>query len=719
MHRGQITAFIIVGILILAVVVLFFVIQRGVVEIGAEEARQIAEDVPLEFEPIQRFTQDCVAIVAERGLVRLGQQGGYVRPAEWHGLRFDAAEPTDSDGVAFAESDVRLPYWVYNSAANRANVVQLSTYKPTVETMEQELGRWMGEEISFCLDGYRSFADQFTVQQDAAEAVVSITPERVQFQVELPLTVTRDGRAAEMRHFYTEVEFGLVHLFEVASQIYDAQQQSSFLEEHTLSLMTLFSSPREDALPPMTDTTFKLANTVLWKEQDVRKSMKQLLTSYIPLLQFQGARNFFMYQFPEDAKYRETKQRVYTNMILPLTGAEDVDVRFSYLDSWEPYFDANAHGGVIQPQSVFLSAFGVPFGMQNFKTVYDISYPVWVSLYDPKAFNGRGYFFNFALEANIRNNRPVVQDQVLPAPILARRGSLLCDAEQRHSGDVMVVVRDVLENPVAGAQVTFVIGDESCGIGVTDAAGRLAAAFPVAFGGVVHVSHPDHLGLSVPVTTETGVAQSVDVVVQPLHEVSLEVKKKKLIKCGSEGCITAFYGSDPLQEPTGDGWVFQNVAVPLAPTEQAIVQLERVSARDDPFQFSTFVVGREKPLIRIPAGNYVVRMQIIADQEYVIPAKRQCEGADIIGIEVNEECYIIPEVKMEQLPLGGLFLDAEHMLSIDGAQLYGAEEMTLYAVSPALLNVPLRQRVIADLEQLGKTEEYSETYQERLTPRFS
>ena len=200
MHRGQITAFIIVGILILAVVVLFFVIQRGVVEIGAEEARQIAEDVPLEFEPIQRFTQDCVAIVAERGLVRLGQQGGYVRPAEWHGLRFDAAEPTDSDGVAFAESDVRLPYWVYNSAANRANVVQLSTYKPTVETMEQELGRWMGEEISFCLDGYRSFADQFTVQQDAAEAVVSITPERLQFQVELPLTVTRDGRAAEMRH---------------------------------------------------------------------------------------------------------------------------------------------------------------------------------------------------------------------------------------------------------------------------------------------------------------------------------------------------------------------------------------------------------------------------------------------------------------------------------------------------------------------------------------
>ncbi|MBS3138285.1 hypothetical protein J4207_01110 [Candidatus Woesearchaeota archaeon] len=713
MHqRGQVTAFIIIGVLIVAVLVLFFVIQQDVFEQKADEARRIAEDVPLEFVPIQKFTSDCVAIVAERGLVRLGQQGGYVRP-EWHGLRFDG-DVTDADGLTLG-GDVRVPYWLYNRAANRANVIQLTSLKPSIEQMEQDLERWVAEELSFCLDSYQGFAEEGFVVDAGEPTVVVSFADNVQVQVELPLRVSRGTKQSDMRHFFAEFDVNIVQLYDVASKIWQAQQEFSFLEGHTLNLITLFGATSTDALPPMTDMTFELANTVLWTELDVKQRMEQMLSSYVPLLRYYGSRNFYQYQVPE-GKYRETKQRILNDMILPLDGAQNLEVRFELAGT--PYFDANARGGIIQPQSLSLSAAGITFGVQNFKTVYDVSYPVWVSLFDPTSFKNQGYFFNFGLEANVRNNRPAEADQILPLP-LGGRQTLLCDIEQRHSGAITTVVRDVFEQPVVGAQVTFVLGDDVCTIGVTDSAGRLTSSFPIAYGGIVHVAHPDYLGTSVPVTPEIKVEKTVDVALSPLHEVSLDVKKKKLIKCGENGCVTAFYGSDPLQLPAEAGWSLSTVPVSLKRGEQAIVQLQRISSVDDPFQFATVVTGAEKPRIRIPAGMYEVRMQMIASTEYVIPAKEECEDIEIAGIKVDENCYTLAEIKLDDVPIGGLFVSGEDALDIEAEKLYAAQTLTLFGLSPAILDVPVALRDITDLEQIGKTEEYSKKYKEFVEPGFT
>ena len=89
LKRGQVTLFIILGVLVLGLVALFFFLRSTVVEERVQEARPVAEDVPTEFNPVKVFTEDCLKLTVEEGMTRLGQQGGYIRPKEWKRLRFE------------------------------------------------------------------------------------------------------------------------------------------------------------------------------------------------------------------------------------------------------------------------------------------------------------------------------------------------------------------------------------------------------------------------------------------------------------------------------------------------------------------------------------------------------------------------------------------------------------------------------------------------------
>ena len=70
--------------------------------------------VPQEFEPMKNYVDNCLEREGERGLLILGQQGGYIYP-EVVG-KYSVTNPTDSDGVDL--EPIKVPYWYYNSALN-------------------------------------------------------------------------------------------------------------------------------------------------------------------------------------------------------------------------------------------------------------------------------------------------------------------------------------------------------------------------------------------------------------------------------------------------------------------------------------------------------------------------------------------------------------------------------------------------------------------------
>ena len=702
--RGQVTVFIIVGVVLLLIVGVLIFFTRAVKEQPLREAVPVAEDIPLEFNPIKLFTEDCLKVVAEQGLHRLGQSGGYLFPEQWHGLFFDEQNPTDADGVSFPGSGLQVPYWSHNRAKNSERRVQFASFRPSVEQMEQDLARWAEQELPRCLNRYDAFVRQgFVIAEQPAAAAVSVVPGAVRFALEKQVQAAKGDAQSTLQHFFVELPADLLHLHEIATQITAAQQNFSFLEQNTLSLLTLFSDTTGEKLPPMTASTFNFASSVFWQEADVKDDLKLLLGNYVPLLRYQDAANRYEYAYPADAKYRETKQRIYDNMILPLSGGQDLEVRFNYLDFWEPYLHTNARGGVIEPQSVSVSLLGYPFGMQRYKTVYDLSYPVWVSLRDPDAMDGQGLLFTFALEANIRDNRPAGEGALF-TPFAAFEESLLCNLNQRTGGNITVVARDAYsQEAIPGAAVAFVVGEESCTIGASDGEGVLIAPFPVALGGEVHVSHRDYAPSFAALDTARGTEETVVADLWRYKELVVTIKKKKLLKGAAAG---------PLAPPGVSGWAFQGAAEPLAEGEQATLVLRRAEP-GEPFTTGVAVTGTEGATLRLLPGRYELTAHGVLNERVVIPPE--------LRRSAGEEFYVPPPpgIILDQVPNTRLEWNSSALLEISAGELYPAQQVTFYVLELALQDVPEAGRKLEDFELFGQLGALSQQYQQLLLPEYS
>src|SRR3989338_4190797 len=96
--RGQITIFILVGVIILfAIAAVLYITKTSATEQFTAESEPVIATVPQEFQPLNSYTEKCLEDTAVQGLRILGQQGGYIYP-ELVG-EFSASAPTDADGL--------------------------------------------------------------------------------------------------------------------------------------------------------------------------------------------------------------------------------------------------------------------------------------------------------------------------------------------------------------------------------------------------------------------------------------------------------------------------------------------------------------------------------------------------------------------------------------------------------------------------------------------
>ena len=125
--KGQVTIFIIVGIIILFTFagILYFT-KTTVKETVSAEGEHIIATVPQEFKPITDYTEGCLNQIGKRGLQLLGQQGGYIYP-EVAG-KFSVNNPTNADGLDL--EPLKVPYWYYNKAENSAQKISFASLQP-------------------------------------------------------------------------------------------------------------------------------------------------------------------------------------------------------------------------------------------------------------------------------------------------------------------------------------------------------------------------------------------------------------------------------------------------------------------------------------------------------------------------------------------------------------------------------------------------------------
>lgn len=784
--KGQVTVFIIIGIiLVLVSLFTYYLIQQVTVQEVTAGGRPVLERVPQEFQSIQAFTESCIQSTGETALLLLGQQGGYIDTTPLG--EFSETNPTEGNGVVLG--DLQVPYWHFNSAPNRGNKVVFSSHQPSLHqsgaelSIESQLNSYLEAKLPECLNDYQLFLQQgFDVQRGDIEAKTSVTNQGVQFLVEIPLELRKGESTVSPELFYAEVPLKLKEMYGVADTIANVQQNASVVERHGLELVSIFSAPDLEHLPPTSLTTFEPFPIVFWNERDVQQNFQRLLSSYVPLLQVLGSSNFHDYIYapaPSSDLFQSTRD----NMVLPLQGAEDLEVSFDYFN-WPLYLDTNSRNGVIQPYHTSMNYKVVHFNMQNYDTHYDLSYPVLVTLRDPEAFGGKGYEFLFALESNIRNNQPAVADEVqerYPAQV----SRLACDKEAWEAGPLRTIVVDSsTQEPLAGVQLGFMIPEQdNCQIGLTDETGSVDSTYPAVYGGVVSLIKPEYLTNFYPIDTYkqrersgllgyavAGFANPA-IEMHPYKTVTLQVKKKEINKCitypagvsidprevygGDRGTIiftpwvaarvadeeTYCFGSSRYSEGnvvqeykpeflgTTHRWIFSDTPQPLAPAEEAFVTLERVAdlreeVVSEDFSQVVQVKGTTPAEIQLVPGMYKVTGQLLNNQEMALPKEERCTGGVVEALacwDTDGCCYTMDQTKLEKVMAGQLAWETpETYLRITPEDLYGSQSLTIYFPAVDLPAVPAKEhvRIVEDMQMMGKVAEISQQKRVALQPEF-
>lgn len=718
--KGQVTVFIILGIILLLIVGTYLIIESRK-EIIIEREGAVVEEVPVMFQPIKQFVEYCIIKEGENALVKIGNSGGYADLYE-HGINANPNEPTGSSAfmVFPGNKDSSVAYWYYFKSSNRCREgCYCGSEKPNLykkdggPSIEGQLEKYINNNLRNCLDDFRAFEEQgFNINElgnvDSSVAV----RDSIIISVDYPLEIKKQRSKEKIEKFYVVIPLNLRKIYELAEGITKAEQRFMYLDRWTLEEITGFSlGLDEDRLPPISASTLEPGKSpVTWTKTEVKKKVQnKILPQYTNLFQVYNSANY------------EERVGFYRRATLPIvspteTSYEDLEVKFEYLNYWPIYFDISGRGvrgEVIGPESAIVSYFDW-LGVRRYDFYYDISYPVKVDIYDKDALNKKGYHFIFGLEVNIRDNRALNCSSRDRGLIAAPTTTMFCNDNQRCANVLIETLDAQYNSRLEEVNVVYSSVSESCDIGVVDGLSEVSLPQCVGAGCSLLFSKYDYwaypLSYSVKCDTTSGCGdenvlcnnEKITVVLEPYRTKEFKVKKKRMLKDTT--------------------WKFNNEAVNLLDNEYAILYLEKIkeNANEEGFVVSGVFNGDEgKGLLeRIIPGKYDVRIDLFYElpdlagrKEVMFRGKEVCTPG-ILGI--GEKCEEIPDIKFnETFTEGGAVFEFE--LSKD--KLDGNDLIEFYTIS-TVDSSSFNNLDIDDMDQMGKTEDLSQEHRIELEPKF-
>jgi hypothetical protein len=488
--KGQsVSLFIIIGILLLLVFALWQGMSGKEARRSFErEAAPSIEQVPTEARPVFEFITDCVRSTTKDAFVTLGDRGGYLDTSS---LEVNAMDPTLSEGVQYHfASDLTIPYWYHmqkpNNCEKKGGCVFTSERPGLHEgssaiTIEEQVQEYVEENMPTCLRSFTDFKERginVDVRKDP-QADVVVTKNGVTAIVNMPVRIKSPSATHDYDLFVTDFpNFNFLDIYTLASTIAELQANYSFLEKQAMNLITLYSGIDAE-LPPVGATEFELGQGKFWIKKSVTRNIKQnILAPYVPMLQVYGTENYRpVFMGKEGGPISQSRNTLYNQgMLIPASMERtwpDLTANLQYLTIHEPYVDLNCDGQICQSTSGE-SDFVIPIGIKRYQFAYDLSYPVLVTIGNPAAFNNRGYQFTFAIEANLRDNKPLSSGYkfLIPPETKDVLDSDPFNAiDQRTSGMVTINVFNgysrlsKIPKPAHDATVSFLCGDKKIQLG--------------------------------------------------------------------------------------------------------------------------------------------------------------------------------------------------------------------------------------------------------------
>ena len=199
-RRGQVTIFIIVGIVVVAILGFLLVTRSGFLDttLSDEESDQF---VSLQVDPVQQHVISCVREELVKGVHLISVQGGYLDP-----LHF---EELGGRNVGYACIDGVNEFTGVTIMAN-----ELRQYFDLPETKE---------ELENCIDDFQNFESSgLNIDHDFQNLNVfspQITSGRISQELSYPITLKRQDSTANVDQMRFSIDSNLYEMYMLASRI--------------------------------------------------------------------------------------------------------------------------------------------------------------------------------------------------------------------------------------------------------------------------------------------------------------------------------------------------------------------------------------------------------------------------------------------------------------------------------------------------------------------
>jgi len=222
LKRGQVTIFIVVGLII-------FSVFAGITLLLKQTTLSSlpTEKVPAEVAPVKSFVENCLEKTAHEGLYLLGQQGGYYElEQESPELFYFNLFP-----IIYAENNSRLepvlrPYYFSEQGKNF----------PSLQKIESELSKYLQENLPFCLNQFNDFKELYEIKTGELIASANFFYGQTLLELNYPLQITYRQKDFSLNHFKVNLNFDFLEKYELVEKM--IQEQEINLRQVPLGYLT-------------------------------------------------------------------------------------------------------------------------------------------------------------------------------------------------------------------------------------------------------------------------------------------------------------------------------------------------------------------------------------------------------------------------------------------------------------------------------------------------
>jgi len=528
-RKAQLTVFIIIGIILVFSVGIYAYLRSA--GIGPSEIFQPKSP------PVVAFIDACIERTGTEAIKAMGDKGGFIVLPP--GLARNPTRHVSLVPGVGGDFAPKVPYWYYDG----------QTKIPSVEYMEHETELFIEERLGDCLNDYEGLTEEYVITElsnYSADVTFADKDSIVRLDYEIEFSPRGSNEVTKRDEFIVDLDVKVRRMWELAKEILEDENEMTFFENMTINLMT--SHPPEDI--PFTGWEFDCSPRQ-WFLSEVKKKLMYALTPAVLATRFKNT-NHPPWEADEDAyrvvdnAVREFKESEVVRPLrlpeyIPSDSYDYFQYHFTTID--EDYRDLNVVASYKEAWGMNLLATPNEYGVMKATTknlrnqilqsllclntyhfVYDLTYPVMISISDPNAFHKTGFVFRYAFPVQIYHN--TADRGLRPTQIIEPEEYDLDYCDFVSPIEHTIIVRDSVTNAeMSKVNLTFRCISQQCHLGTTRTNNRhlqWSGSFPEGCAGAVILAEKDGY-LDTEEQYYSGDPFYIDMI--PTQEVKFDVKR--------------------------------------------------------------------------------------------------------------------------------------------------------------------------------------------------